>query len=423
MVSDWDGGTRIGDALQAFLAVPRFAGFARGALVARPLRRARARRPGRHASTPCARLAAPRLAPRLAVAARGRPGLPPRDRGARRRSCPSSTELGDGSSASRPSARTLLRSEGRRAHDRDRRRPSPHLAPGRPAVARRARCSRASSAPTSRSGATIRSSEYPRRHRRHGRRRKSVYVQANWAPERFDDEAAWVQAVADETGWPHAIVAYADLTVDDVRPQLDRLAQIPAACAASACSSTGTRTRSTASRRGPTSPRDPALRRNVARLADYGWSFDLQVFAPQMAGAAELARGLPGRHLRPPARRHARGSLRRRAARPGAPACGGSRAQPERGREALRPRHLHPPQRPRPYRRDRPRDGRAVRRRALPVRLELPDREALDDATPSSSPPIAPRVAAVQRRASSSHLRRHRDAGLPPDGQTPKDQA
>jgi uncharacterized protein with von Willebrand factor type A (vWA) domain len=33
MVPDWDGGTRIGDALQAFLAVPRFAGFARGAYV------------------------------------------------------------------------------------------------------------------------------------------------------------------------------------------------------------------------------------------------------------------------------------------------------------------------------------------------------------------------------------------------------
>ncbi len=33
LVADWDGGTRIGDALQAFLAVPRFAGFARGALV------------------------------------------------------------------------------------------------------------------------------------------------------------------------------------------------------------------------------------------------------------------------------------------------------------------------------------------------------------------------------------------------------
>jgi hypothetical protein len=33
LVSDWDGGTRIGDALEAFLAVPRFAGAARGAVV------------------------------------------------------------------------------------------------------------------------------------------------------------------------------------------------------------------------------------------------------------------------------------------------------------------------------------------------------------------------------------------------------
>ncbi|WP_407188352.1 vWA domain-containing protein [Bradyrhizobium centrosematis] len=33
LVSDWDGGTRIGDALQAFLAVPRFGGYAHGAAV------------------------------------------------------------------------------------------------------------------------------------------------------------------------------------------------------------------------------------------------------------------------------------------------------------------------------------------------------------------------------------------------------
>ncbi len=32
MVSDWDGGTRMGDALKAFLAVPRFASYARGAV-------------------------------------------------------------------------------------------------------------------------------------------------------------------------------------------------------------------------------------------------------------------------------------------------------------------------------------------------------------------------------------------------------
>ncbi|WP_315802960.1 MULTISPECIES: VWA domain-containing protein [unclassified Bradyrhizobium] len=33
LVSDWDGGTRIGEALQAFLAVPRFSTYARGAAV------------------------------------------------------------------------------------------------------------------------------------------------------------------------------------------------------------------------------------------------------------------------------------------------------------------------------------------------------------------------------------------------------
>lgn len=33
LVADWDGGTRLGEALAAFLSVPRFAAFARGALV------------------------------------------------------------------------------------------------------------------------------------------------------------------------------------------------------------------------------------------------------------------------------------------------------------------------------------------------------------------------------------------------------
>jgi predicted TIM-barrel fold metal-dependent hydrolase len=39
--------------------------------------------------------------------------------------------------------------------------------------------------------------------------------------------------------------------------------------------------------------RDATVQKNVARLADYGWAFDLQVFAPQMAGAAELADACP----------------------------------------------------------------------------------------------------------------------------------
>ena len=121
---------------------------------------------------------------------------------------------------------------------------------------------------------------------------RSVYVQANWATDRFEDEVAWVQRVADESGWPHAIVGYADLLAPDARPQLDRLAEYPLL--------RGVRmqlhwheneTYRFAAR--PDLALDPALQRNVARIADYGLAFDLQVFAGQMAGAAELAAACP----------------------------------------------------------------------------------------------------------------------------------
>jgi predicted TIM-barrel fold metal-dependent hydrolase len=121
---------------------------------------------------------------------------------------------------------------------------------------------------------------------------KSVYVQTNWAKEQFEDETAWVQRTSEETGWPHAIVAYADFSTDDVRPQLDRLKRYKLvrgvrmqlhwhenplfrfAARADLCA-------------------DPATRRNIARLADYDWNFELQVFAPQMPDAAGLAEACP----------------------------------------------------------------------------------------------------------------------------------
>jgi predicted TIM-barrel fold metal-dependent hydrolase len=77
-----------------------------------------------------------------------------------------------------------------------------------------------------------------------------------------------------------------------VRPQLDRLRKYP-----------------TDARPAPADPlapnslyrfasapdiaTDPTFQRNVAHLADYGWTFDLQVFAPQMEGAAKLAAACP----------------------------------------------------------------------------------------------------------------------------------
>jgi predicted TIM-barrel fold metal-dependent hydrolase len=122
--------------------------------------------------------------------------------------------------------------------------------------------------------------------------KKSVYVQANWSPDRAEDEVAWVQRTADETGWPHAIVGYANMLADDVRPALERLVRYPLlrgirmqlhwhdnaqyrfAARADLCD-------------------DPVFRRNFAALAEHRLAFDLQVFAGQMQGAARLARDFP----------------------------------------------------------------------------------------------------------------------------------
>ncbi len=116
---------------------------------------------------------------------------------------------------------------------------------------------------------------------------RAVYVQANWPPERAEAEVAWVSGLAEETGWPHAIVGYADMTVADVRPALDRLAQFPLL--------RGIRQQlhwhENPLYRFASVPElcaDPQVQRNVARLADYGLTFELQVFAPQMAGACAL---------------------------------------------------------------------------------------------------------------------------------------
>lgn len=121
---------------------------------------------------------------------------------------------------------------------------------------------------------------------------RSVYIQANWPVERAEDEVSWVSSLALETGWPHGIVGYADMTVDDVRPALDRLTAYP-------------RMRGIRQQfhwhenplfRFASSPdlcRNKTVQANVARLADYGWSFDLQVFAEQMPGACELADACP----------------------------------------------------------------------------------------------------------------------------------
>jgi predicted TIM-barrel fold metal-dependent hydrolase len=117
---------------------------------------------------------------------------------------------------------------------------------------------------------------------------KSVYVQANWAKGAAVDEVAWVQATAAAHGWPHAIVGYADLLDDAVGDVLERQAAFPLMRGVRMQLHWHENPQYRFAAR-PDLMNDAAFRRNLRRLASYGWSFDLQVFAGQMADAARLA--------------------------------------------------------------------------------------------------------------------------------------
>ncbi len=121
---------------------------------------------------------------------------------------------------------------------------------------------------------------------------KSVYVQTNWAKAGAVDEVAWVQSVAGQHGFPNAIVGYADLLSDDAAATLKQQSAFSLM--------RGIRMQlhwhDNAMYRFAASPdlmNHATFRANLRLLADYGWSFDLQVFASQMADAARLARDNP----------------------------------------------------------------------------------------------------------------------------------
>jgi len=121
---------------------------------------------------------------------------------------------------------------------------------------------------------------------------RSVYVQTNWAPARAVEEVEFVQEVADRTGWPHAIVGFVDFFAEDAPQVLAAEAKTPLM--------RGVRQQlhwhdnpQYRFARGPNEMADPTFRRNLARLADHGLVFELQVFAGQMADAADLVEALP----------------------------------------------------------------------------------------------------------------------------------
>jgi predicted TIM-barrel fold metal-dependent hydrolase len=120
---------------------------------------------------------------------------------------------------------------------------------------------------------------------------KSVHVQANFDPTNPVGETAWLDRVAtqpESRGFPHGIVAFANLADPQVDQVLEGHARYP-------------RVRGIRQvlNRHPDPVRnraehdwlaEPLWRDNLGKLRAFGWSFDVQVYHHQMADVATLAR-------------------------------------------------------------------------------------------------------------------------------------
>jgi predicted TIM-barrel fold metal-dependent hydrolase len=122
---------------------------------------------------------------------------------------------------------------------------------------------------------------------------QSVYVQANWPLERSVDEVRWVHEQHERTGWPHAIVGSADLFDPRAIETLD--AQAETSPLMRGCRLQLHWHENPDFRFQPTRDRltDPVLGENLARLAERGWVFELQVFPTQLPFATQLVADHP----------------------------------------------------------------------------------------------------------------------------------
>jgi len=121
---------------------------------------------------------------------------------------------------------------------------------------------------------------------------KSVHVEASHDPSDPVRETRWLQSLANERGFPHGIVGFADLTKPDVRATLEAHAESP--------NFRGIRmsTMSPAELRNAkgdvrSKMSETPWRDGFRVLSEMGLSFDLQAPAPLMAEAAEVAAAFP----------------------------------------------------------------------------------------------------------------------------------
>jgi predicted TIM-barrel fold metal-dependent hydrolase len=121
---------------------------------------------------------------------------------------------------------------------------------------------------------------------------KSVHVTAMWAPGRALDETRWLQAIANQHGFPNGLVCNADLSDPGIDAQLKEQKKFP--------NMRGVRQmlywdshplRQSCSR--PDLCNTVEFRRGFALLEKHDLHFELQIFAAQAPYAVELIKAFP----------------------------------------------------------------------------------------------------------------------------------
>lgn len=120
----------------------------------------------------------------------------------------------------------------------------------------------------------------------------SVYVQVNWDPQKELDEVRWVDSVAEEAGLPNVIVGYVNLLSEDA-PQMLKAQSAFSRMRGIRMQLHWHENEMYRFASAPDQMNLPIFRKNLALLQDYGWSFDLQLFASQMADGAAMAKDFP----------------------------------------------------------------------------------------------------------------------------------
>lgn len=120
----------------------------------------------------------------------------------------------------------------------------------------------------------------------------SIYVKGAWPFERSVEEADWVQAEFDRTGWPLGIIAYVDFAGPDVAATLSRLAKIPNVKGIRQQLNWHENPLLTYAKR-PDVMADPRFVQGFSRIQDHDLLFELQVFSSQKQDSIDFVSRFP----------------------------------------------------------------------------------------------------------------------------------